>query len=222
MLVYAGVETTHAAAYVGAMGLNHKRKRFQFGSIKKGVAIQNGSSVYEVVYIEMIDPLETSTGALPHSIKYPEIDTLKITADESGAIWTGSTTNESWLDRPIESITVDSNAFKSNDLESSVYYPNSITNWRRNIEAVGPVERNYLPVWMRSIQPGQKQQLGFKLAVPLCYCKPGTADSIILNIKHSGFDFRTLDYTVDRYIIDSVDGYSNDKYLVFRNDRITV
>jgi hypothetical protein len=75
---------------------------------------------------------------------------------------------------------------------------------------------------MRSIQPGAKQQLGFKLAVPLCYCKPGTADDIILNIKISGFDFKTLDYTIDRYIIDSVEGYSSDKYLVFKNHSTTV
>ena len=38
----------------------------------------------------------------------------------------------------------------------------------------------------------------------------------------NGFDFKSLDYTVDRYIIDSVTGSINDKYLVFRNDRITV
>jgi hypothetical protein len=75
---------------------------------------------------------------------------------------------------------------------------------------------------MRSIQPGTKSELGFKLAVPLCYCKVGTADTILLNIKYSGFEFKNLDYTIDRYIIDSVTGTASDKYLVFRNDRITV
>lgn len=237
MLVYAGIQTTHAAAYVGAMGLNHKHKRFQFGSVKKGVATVNGVVVYEVVYVEMIDPLESNGKVLPHSIRYNQFDTQKTTADISGAIWVGAVGNnaddlatnlgiinraEAWLDRPIDDVTVDSNAYQVSDKASKTYYPNSITNWQRNIEGIGLAERNYLPVWMRSIQPGQKQQLGFKLAVPLCYCKPGTADAIILNIKHSGFDFKTLDYTVDRYIIDSVDGYSTDKYLVFKNDRITV
>ena len=75
---------------------------------------------------------------------------------------------------------------------------------------------------MDAIQPGQKQQLGFKLAVPLCYCLPGTADDIMLNIKFSGFDFKTLDYTIDRYVIDSVEGNSSDKYLVFKNHSTTV
>lgn len=75
---------------------------------------------------------------------------------------------------------------------------------------------------MRSIQPGSKQELDFVLCVPLCYCRVGTADDIILNIKFSDFDFKLLDYTVDRYIIDAVQGSTEDKYLVFKNDRITV
>jgi hypothetical protein len=70
------------------------------------------------------------------------------------------------------------------------------------------------------------QELGFKLAVPLCFCKVGAADDIILNIKNhlntSDFKFNLIDFTVDRYIIDSVTGQTQDKYLVFRTDRITV
>ena len=87
-------------------------------------------------------------------------------------------------------------------------------------------ERNYLPLWMRSIQPGTRKELDFQLAVPICYCKVGTADDIILNIKNyintTNFSFNQLDYTADRYIIDSVEGLTADKYLVFRNDRITI
>ncbi len=75
---------------------------------------------------------------------------------------------------------------------------------------------------MRSIQPGTKSEIGFVLAVPFCYCKSGAADAILLNIKYSEFNFKNLDYTIDRYIIDSVTGNASDKYLVFKNDRITV
>jgi hypothetical protein len=75
---------------------------------------------------------------------------------------------------------------------------------------------------MRSIQPGEVVELGYVKAIPLCYCQPGTADNILLNIKYSKFDFNQLDFTVDRYIIDSVTGYSSDKYIVFRNDRTTI
>ena len=222
MLVYAGIESKSAEAFVGAMGLNHKRKRFHFGSISKAIAKENGNTIYEVIYVNMIDPLENNGNSLPHVIKALNPDPLLVSADISNAIWTGSNDSEPYLDRPLEQITADSNAFAASDRNPVKYYPNSISNWQSNLETVGLVQRNYLPIWMRSIQPGSKQELGFKLAVPLCYCKPGTADKIILNIKHSGFDFKSLDYTVDRYIIDSVEGYSSDKYLVFRNDRITV
>jgi len=49
---------------------------------------------------------------------------------------------------------------------------------------------------------------------------------LFLNIKNyvktTNFNFNNLDYTADRYIIDSVEGTTADKYLVFRNDRITI
>lgn len=228
MLIYAGIESVEAAAFLGAMGLNNKRKRFQFGSIKKAVATKNGTALYEVVYIEMIDPMELNGKAPGKFIVNNARDLIPLTADSSNAIWTDPSNiatmelAESWLDRPINSVTVDSTAYDISDGAPNKHYINSITNWRNNLAEVGDTERNFLPQWMRSIQPGEKQQLGFKLAVPLCYCLPGKADDIILNIKYSGFDFKTLDYTIDRYIIDSVEGYSSDKYLVFKNHSTTV
>jgi hypothetical protein len=136
-------------------------------------------------------------------------------------------------ERPEPIISIDSTGYRISDPNASTYFPNSISNWRDNIKywkedlndansAGLATERNYLPLWMRSIQPGTREELGFQLAVPICFCKVGAADDILLNIKYSGFDFKQLDYTADRYIIDSVDGYASDKYLVFRNDRITV
>jgi len=119
-------------------------------------------------------------------------------------------------------ITVDSTGYEISNPNPDTYFPNSITNWQTRLSGVGLTERNYLPLWMRSIPSGQKQQLGYTLSVPLCFCKPGTADKIITNIQFSGFDFKSIDYTVDRYIIDSVTGETGDKYLVFKNDRITV
>ena len=84
---------------------------------------------------------------------------------------------------------------------------------------------------MRSFQDDTRQELGFVLALPLCYCKPGYGGEIGLNIKNyqqtTGFDFKDLDFTVDRYIIDAViprSGEQNygDKYLVFKNNGVTL
>jgi hypothetical protein len=236
MLVYAGIETVDAAAYVGAIGLNHKRKRFQFGSVKKAVAVDTGTNnkIYEVIYVEMIDPLEPSGKYLPEKLVNIGLETKTISVDSSNDIWqsgyvkpnviaeTKMSSNSPTLDRPDPIITIDSTGYQASNPNAGTYFPNSITNWQRRLSRVGSTERNYMPLWMRSIQPGTKQELGFTLAVPICYCQVGAADDILLNIKYSGFDFKNLDYTADRYIIDAVEGNDSDKYLVFRNDRITV
>ena len=231
MIVYAGIQTQVAAAYVGAIGLNHKNKRFVWGGIKKAVAIDptTRETVYEVVYLEMLDPMEKNGKHLPIEValsKNGGVNSQLITTDSSTNFWSRSSgdlgadapTNR----RPDPIVTVDSTGYQTSNPRPGNYYPNSITNWQTRLAGVGASERNYLPLWMRSIQPGTKSELGFKLAVPLCYCKVGTADTILLNIKYSGFEFKNLDYTIDRYIIDSVTGTASDKYLVFRNDRITV
>jgi len=231
MVVYAGIQTQVAAAYVGAMGLNHKNKRFVWGGIKKAVAIDptTRESIYEVVYLEMLDPMEKNGKHLPIEValsKNGGVNSQSITTDSSTNFWSRSLSDLGFdaptNRRPDPIVTVDSTGYQTSNPRPGNYYPNSITNWQTRLAGVGASERNYLPLWMRSIQPGTKSELGFKLAVPLCYCKVGTADTILLNIKYSGFEFKNLDYTIDRYIIDSVTGTASDKYLVFRNDRITV
>lgn len=228
MLVYAGIETKSASAYMSAITLNHKRKRFAFGSVKSASAIVPGtkSTAYEVVYVEMKDLSESNGKHLPTQIKFNSVASDNITSDNSIDFWSRSIDvllrDEPGLNRPEPIITIDSTGYQASNSNTNVYFPNSISLWRQRLKAIGSTERNYLPLWMRSIQPGTKEELGFVLAVPICYCKTGTSADILLNIAHSGFDFKTLDYTADRYIIDTVDNLSIDKYLIFRNDRITV
>jgi len=250
MLIFAGIETTEAAAYVSAMGLNHKRKRFQFGSIKKATAIIPGThdEVYEVVYVQMIDPLEPNGNVLPDTIKNLGLRSSSITIDTNNDIWSAGYSLSDPMaaakrarmeqvgnasNRPDPALSIDQSGYEISNPNLGTYYPSSISLWRDRIKSSYRIdnsgnqiplelERNYLPLWMRSIQPGARQELDFQLAVPLCYCKVGTADDIILNIKYSGFDFKLLDYTSDRYIIDAVGDEIGDKYLIFRNDRITI
>lgn len=249
MLVYAGIENTAAAAYVGAMGLNVKRKRFQFGGYKSAVAYDpdTGVPVYEVIYVQMIDPMEPNGKSLPLSIKATSLNPEPITSDLSNSIWQGgfevhkdingnrtpTLAEQAKLDslalkypdasRPDYNITIDSTGYQTSNPNTNTYYPSSITNWQKRFKTVGGSERNYLPLWMRSIQQGEKEQLGYMLAVPLCFCKVGTSATTLLNIKYySDFDFKTLDFTIDRFTLTSLAGYISDKYLVFRNDRITV
>jgi hypothetical protein len=81
MLVYAGIESRKIENFVAAAAKNHKRKRYVMGNIKSAVARQPGTTddIYEVVYIEVIDPAQATVGRTRTSFT---IDTQKkITAD---------------------------------------------------------------------------------------------------------------------------------------------
>lgn len=184
MLIFAGIETTEIANYVASIGSLINKKRFHFNSFKSAMAVDpaSGKDLYEVVYAQLVDPLNVNGKNLPAEL----------------------------------------------DINNVTYHPNSVNNWRAIIEQTMvdsdqlQHERNYLPLWMRTIQPGSKSETNYVTAVPLCYCQVGTAADILLNIKASGFDFKVLDYTVDRFIIDAADRIIGDKYLAFNQDRTTV
>ena len=120
-------------------------------------------------------------------------------------------------------IKVDNDIPLISDSDHQRVFPNSVKNMRNRIKALGKREREFLPLWMRSIQPQSFVETGFVKAVPLCYTTLNNADYIIANIKArfnaeveaERFDFKMLDFEVDRYVIDSVGGYIQDKYLVF-------
>jgi hypothetical protein len=227
--IFSGIETKTAAEFVSAIGLNHKKKRFIFGDVKSAKAKIPGTNtvVYEVIYVELIDPLEKDGKSLPQVLKLSR-DPGKITVDASNSTWDGRerldrlNRTEPFQPRPNDIITIDQTNLLISDPNIINRYPSSISLWRQRIQAVGQRERNYLPLWMRSIQDDAKQELGFVLAAPICYCKPGRSSDLLLNIKFSRFDFKNLDYVIDRYTIDSVAGFGNDKYLVFQNDKVTI
>ena len=225
MLVYGGIETKSAAEVVSALGRNHKPKRFLFGDIKKAIAREPGTTktIYEVIYLEMLDPLEIDKTYLPTTIKVSKSNT-PITVDQNNEFYNGpfNTLNPYWQRANPFYVSTDRSDLYAGDSQTGFVFPASISIWRKRIESLGLKDRNYMPLWMRTVQENSVQILGYVKAVPLCYCKPGTAEDILLNIKNSSFDFNQLDYTIDRYIIDSVDGYNEDKYIAFKNDRTTI
>ena len=82
MLVYAGVEASSTDKFIAAAAKGHKRKKYILGDIKSAVAKESATSdtIYEVVYIEVKDPANSTTGiktASSFKIKSKE----KITVD---------------------------------------------------------------------------------------------------------------------------------------------
>lgn len=118
-------------------------------------------------------------------------------------------------------IKVDSDAVKVSDSNDRKRYIASIDTMRRNIKTVGKNERNYLPLWMRTPQAGF-QELDYVSAIPIVYCKPGMGDEILLNIKNSSFDFKNIDFEIDRYIVQRTDGNNQEQYILFANYQFNV
>ena len=70
-LAYAGIEQKSIHNFMSAIAQNHKRKQFYFGELKTAIAKLPGTEevLYEVVYVEIIDPQEPKQGSLPVEIK---------------------------------------------------------------------------------------------------------------------------------------------------------
>lgn len=227
MSVYAGIETKTAAQVVSVVGQNHRKKRFKLGDIKLAQAKvpSTNNVVYEVIYIDVIDPLELDGKTLDLAVA-GSIDPMMATVDQTNIYFNGPfDTSERFWGRPQPySVTADrSDVYPDGEFRG----PASISLWRQRIEQLGLYDRNYMPLWMRTVQDGSVQELGFVNAIPLCFCKVGRGADILLNIKNylknnTNFSFNKIDYTIDRYTIDSVTGDTTDKYIVFRNDRTII
>jgi hypothetical protein len=127
--------------------------------------------------------------------------------------------------RPLYANTIkaDTNAVKVSQTKDNIKYISNIDNMREQIETVGEKERLYLPLWMRTPQGSTyPQELDYITAIPICYCKPGTSDEILLNIRNSGFDVTNINFDIDRYIIDQTFGNSEEQYILFANYQFNV
>jgi hypothetical protein len=113
-------------------------------------------------------------------------------------------------------IKTDSDAIKVSAGTDNIRYISNISNMRDNIQNIGKNERNYLPLWMRTSQEGF-QELDYVSAIPICYVKPGEAETIIQNINNSGFDFKQFHIDIDRYIVRRTEEYEDERYILFAN-----
>ena len=203
-LIFAGIESTSATPVVQALSRNHYNKRFTFGPIKKAQAKDSTTQqvLYEVVYVDLVDEYEKDNKSISSEINLPDNSNSKVLVS-------------------YDNITIDSDIPYASDADLQRVFPNSVKNMRKRISEIGERDREFLPLWMRSIQQTSTYELGFTKALVLCYAKPNRADSIISRIKSSGFDFKTIDFTADRYVIDILNGQIQDTYVQFPQDKIT-
>jgi hypothetical protein len=246
MLIYAGIETLEIKNYVPALTLNTKRKRFRIGSPKKAIARLQGSNetIYEVIYLEIFDEYEIGKISASPSIKLSYSNRSKINVNQTdinpvnGRLDLNNNKirdklNEDAVERLRSNKDVmraDNTGVNASGRDLELVYPSSVSNIRRNIKTliVGDsprqidTENSFLPPWMVTPQDSKTPATGYIKAVPLCYCKPGEADYILQNITHSGFDFTSLDFEIDRFIIDAISGNNQDQYLKIPNYKFNV
>lgn len=98
----------------------------------------------------------------------------------------------------------------TNSASISTVCPNSFTNMVKQFtDQIGYSNKSILPDWMTSRQEDGRV-LGFTRALVLCYSKPGKSKSIAYRVKSKLSDLQKIDFTVDRYELDSaLSGYYN-------------
>jgi len=183
MLMMSGLQAQTLTTFQQQMEQNHASKTLYFGDIKTAVAKEDGAIKYEVVYVEIKDNLVNNEGvAISNSITLR--DSINKPMIGPRASVTNTTTDgevyEITTDGGLSFSTSGSKARFANQLSADLgfftqLYPNAVANMRSRMKSLGHKEWTYLPQWMRTTQAGDLAPLGFILAVPICYCKPGTS-----------------------------------------------
>jgi len=134
---------------------------------------------------------------------------------------TGSVIYEVVYIDPIDDLVNNNGISVSNAVyfgNNILVYPNSIDNMRYNLEdnLFISVNEYNKPRYMRTPQLGDYKPPAYMRVIPLCYALPGQGDKIISRIKLSGFDFKLLNFEVDRLIVQESIGNTTAKYLMLR------
>jgi hypothetical protein len=108
------------------------------------------------------------------------------------------------------------------------YYPTSIENQRTRLQQLAIDDGSIIeineynqPVYMRTVQPGSYLSPYYMSVIPICYALPGQGSRIASRIRLSGFDFKLLDFEVDRVIVEKSKDSDSAKYLIFPRQHIS-
>jgi hypothetical protein len=191
------------------MEQNHAPKTLYFGDVKTAVAKEGTTTKYEVVYIEIKDKMVNNLGEsisqaitlrddIARPILGPRASTMNATTDyEEYEITT---------DGGLTFSTAGSKVRYANQLSADLgmvetLYPNAVANMRSRMKSLGHKEYDYLPLWMKTTQAGDLAPLGYVMAVPICYCKPGKSALVKKRIADKNIEFKNIHFTIDRYIV---------------------
>jgi subtilisin family serine protease len=174
----------------------HKRMYLQFGNLSWSPAYDpNGNYVYDVVYMNVVDPMDKAGGF------------AKTLIDGSSP-------------PAYQSVEEDLTVHQENPYDSTLwneqtkmsrYYPNSLKNVREDLVntlpghlGLGLDSQEGLPMWMRSkVDQTRNTIKGFTPAVIIAYVKPGNGQVAANTLLLKGFNqqFTGRQFILDRYFI---------------------
>ena len=209
MLMLSGLEAQTLTAFQQQMEQNHAPKKLYFGDLKTAIAKEGTTTKYEVVYIEVKDNMVNNDdisvassinlrNTISKPILGPRASSMNATADYVDY--------EVTTDGGLSFSTSGSKVRYANQLSADLgfietVYPNAVANMRSRMKSLGHKEYDYLPLWMKTTQAGDLAPLGYVMAVPICYCKPGTSALVKKRIEDKNLKFKNISFIIDRYIV---------------------
>jgi len=215
MLLIPGLNPKKLADYASAVERNHYTKNLRFNKIKTAVVTDDSFDVELIASGEVIGTYSDTIGFVPtdfdagyvpsttlpngtrlteehvrYEVVYVEVTDMNSTVDGTG---------------PANSIDISDDIENYFDADSSytTLYPNAFNNMISRIgNQLGYANKGALPKWMTSRQPDDTV-LGFTKGVVLAYTKPGYSHQVAYRLERSKFNFNSLDFSVDRYVLDN-------------------
>lgn len=91
-------------------------------------------------------------------------------------------------------------------IDNLYWYPSSIINMRKTLELSLKHTDELNPRFMKTIQTGSFQELGYIPCVIYCYAKPGKSKFIIDLIKKANINFNKFDFEIDKLWVRNFNG----------------
>jgi len=185
VLFMAGVHLKSLGTMLNFMVNNNYTVTLNTGAYKSAKAKdQAGNVIYEVVYVELIDPNTGVDNTITFANQLLPNITIRFNAST------------------VELLT--DNSLPIPGTHEIKVYTNAINRMQDELKSGLTVESfEYLPLWMKSAQD-DGLVIGHKNVLPIRYCKEGEADKILYRIKNeSTYDIRSLPIRFDRWILDN-------------------
>lgn len=198
-LIVSGLVAKNETDYISAMNRNFYNNTLTFGSFKTAIALNtDGTIKYELVYMELLDHkqgINSITGLSESPALSQDV--------RSGSDWT----NPISVEQSVPDVSA--SHYLASQANDYTVYPNSIENMRTRLgTGLGYqiLERKVLPEWMQDKQ-SDDTVLGWTLAAPIVYCKPGTSEKIKYRleqrVKSDSLDVKKISFEIDRFILDN-------------------